>query len=324
MMILVRALIFQIPMSIQMTKTLVVVAGPTAVGKTATGIALAKRYGSEIISADSRQIYQETSIGTAVPSPEELAEVPHHFIQCISLEAYYNASMYEQDVLRTMEERFKKHDVIFMVGGSGLYINAVCFGIDELPTVDQQVRETLAQKFQEEGIESLREELKRVDPVSYERTDLNNHFRILKALEVSIQTGRPYSSFLTRSKKERDFRIIRLALDMDRSELYSRINNRVEGMIEAGLVDEVKGLERFREKNAMKTVGYREIFSYLDNKVSLDEAVDLIQRNSRKYARKQLTWFRKDDMYPWFHPEETEKMVDYIDGRIERSGSEIF
>jgi tRNA dimethylallyltransferase len=306
-------------MSIQMTKTLVVLAGPTAVGKTATGIALAKKYGSEIISADSRQIYRETTIGTAVPSPEELAEVPHHFIQCISLEAYYNASMYEQDVLVRLEALFKTHDLVFMVGGSGLYINAVCFGIDDLPTVDQQVRDTLAQRFREEGIESLREELKRVDPVSYEKTDLNNHFRVLKALEVSVQTGRPYSSFLTRSKKERDFRIIRLALDMERSALYSRINNRVEGMIEAGLVEEVKGLGRFREKNAMKTVGYREIFSYLDNKISLDEAIDLIQRNSRKYARKQLTWFRKDNMYPWFHPEETEKMAAYVDARIEDS-----
>jgi tRNA dimethylallyltransferase len=306
-----------------MTKTLVVLAGPTAVGKTSTGIALAKRYGSEIISADSRQIYRETTIGTAVPSPEELAEVPHHFIQYISLEEYYNASMYEQDVLSRLEELFKKHDLIFMVGGSGLYINAVCFGIDDLPTVDQQVRDTLAQRFREEGIERLREDLKRVDPVSYERTDLNNHFRILKALEVSIQTGRPYSTFLTRSKKERDFRIIRLALDMDRNTLYSRINTRVEQMIEAGLVDEVKGLERFREKNAMKTVGYREIFSYLDNDITLNEAVDLIQRNSRKYARKQLTWFRKDNLYPWFHPEETEKMAAYINERLKSGGSEV-
>ena len=299
-----------------MTKTLVVLAGPTAVGKTGTGIELAKRYGSEIISADSRQIYRETTIGTAVPSPEELAEVQHHFIQCVSLADYYNASMYEQDVLSRLEERYKKHDVIFMVGGSGLYINAVCFGIDDLPTVDRQVRDTLAQRFREEGIERLRSDLKKVDPVSYERTDLNNHFRILKALEVSVQTGRPYSSFLTRSKKEREFRIIRLALDMDRNALYSRINNRVEQMIEAGLVDEVKGLEKYRGKNAMKTLGYREIFSYLDNEVTLDEAVDLLQRNSRKYARKQLTWFRKDNLYPWFHPEETEQMAAYIDARI--------
>ena len=299
-----------------MTKTLVVLVGPTAAGKTGTGIELAKRYDSEIISADSRQIYRETTIGTAVPSPGELAQVPHHFIQCISLEDYYNASMYEQDVLNRLEELFAKHNIIFMAGGSGLYINAVCFGIDDLPAIDQQVRETLAQRFREEGIERLREDLKRVDPVSYERTDLNNHFRILKALEVSIQTGRPYSSFLTRSRKERDFRIIRLALDMERNELYSRINSRVERMIEAGLVDEVKGLERFRGKNAMKTVGYREVFSYLDNRISLDEAVDLIKRNSRKYARKQLTWFRKDNLYPWFHPEETERMAAWIDSRF--------
>ncbi|MCA1746070.1 MAG: tRNA (adenosine(37)-N6)-dimethylallyltransferase MiaA, partial [Bacteroidales bacterium] len=244
--------------------------------------------------------------------------------QCISLSDYYNASIYEQDVLNKLNALFEKHDNVFMVGGSGLYINAVCFGIDELPTVDQQVRETLAQKFREEGIESLGEELKRVDPVSYERTDLNNHYRVLKALEVSVQTGRPYSSFLTGSKKERDFRIIRLALDMERDELYSRINKRVERMIEAGLIDEVKGLEKFRGKNAMKTVGYREIFSYLDNEIKLDEAVDLVQRNSRKYARKQLTWFRKDNLYPWFHPQETEKMAAYIDAQREHSGSELF
>jgi tRNA dimethylallyltransferase len=299
-----------------MTKTLVVLAGPTAIGKTAVAIELAKRYGSEIISADSRQIYRETNIGTAVPSPEELAAVPHHFIQCVSLEKYYNASMYEQDVLKKLEELYKEHDIVFMAGGSGLYINAVCFGIDDLPAVDQQVRDSLARDFRENGIEWLREELKRFDQVSYERTDLNNHFRILKALEVSIQTGRPYSTFLTQSRKERDFRIIRLALDMERNELYERINSRVERMIGAGLVDEVKGLEEYRGKNAMKTVGYREIFSYLDNLISLDEAVDLVKRNSRKYARKQLTWFRKDNLYPWFHPEETERMLAEIDSQM--------
>ncbi len=304
-----------------MTKTLVVLAGPTAVGKTATGIALAKSFNSEIISSDSRQIYRETSIGTAVPSQNELAEVQHHFIQSISLDSYYNASMYEQDVLIKLNELFKKHDIIFLVGGSGLYINAVCFGIDDLPAVDHQVRESLAQSYRDKGVEWLRERLKSLDPVSYERTDLNNHFRILKALEVSIQTGRPYSSFLTWRKKERDFRIIRLALDMERVELYRRINSRVERMIETGLVDEVKGLEKYRGKNAMKTVGYREIFSYLENMVSLDEAVDLIKRNSRKYARKQLTWFRKDDLYPWFHPEETGKMIRWIDSRLVEDGS---
>lgn len=301
-----------------MSKFLIVLAGPTAVGKTTTGIELASRYGSDIISADSRQIYKECSIGTAVPSSAELAAVPHHFIQCLSLKDYYNASMYEADVLKRLHELFEKKEIVFMVGGSGLYINAVCFGIDDLPTIDQEIRDTLAAKFREEGIESIRQELKRLDPVSYSKTDLNNHYRILKALEVSVQTGRPYSSFLTRSKKARDFKIIRLALDMERGELYSRINNRVERMIGAGLVDEVRGLKKFRGKNAMKTVGYREIFKYLDNQISLNEAVDMIQRNSRKYARKQLTWFRKNDMYPWFHPDETEKMVQYINSQLIR------
>ncbi|MEX0983112.1 MAG: tRNA (adenosine(37)-N6)-dimethylallyltransferase MiaA [Bacteroidales bacterium] len=304
-----------------MSKNLVVLAGPTAVGKTTTGIELASRYGSEIVSADSRQIYKECSIGTAVPSPAELAAVPHHFIQCRSLNEYYNASMYEAEVLERLHRLFEKKELVFMVGGSGLYINAVCFGIDDLPTIDQNIRDELAAKFREEGIESIRQELKRLDPVTYSKTDLNNHFRILKALEVTVQTGRPYSSFLTRSKKKRNFRIIRLALDMERDELYNRINKRVERMIGAGLVDEVRGLEKFRGKNAMKTVGYREIISYLDNQISLEEAVDLIKRNTRKYARKQLTWFRKDDIYPWFHPDETEKMVQYINSQLTGSNT---
>ena len=308
--------IFLIMMTLQMNKFLVVLAGPTAVGKTTTGIELASRYGSEIISADSRQIYRESSIGTAVPSPAELAAVPHHFIQCLSLKEYYNASMYEADVLERLNILFEKKDIVFMVGGSGLYINAVCFGIDDLPTIDQNIRDELAAKFREEGIESIRQELKRLDPISYSKTDLNNHYRILKALEVTVQTGRPYASFLTHQKRSRNFHMIRMALDMDRMTLYDKINRRVDQMIEAGLTDEVKRLEPFKGKNAMKTVGYRELFSYLEDKISLDEAVDLIKRNTRKYARKQLTWFRKDGMYPWFHPGEPEKMARYIDSQI--------
>jgi tRNA dimethylallyltransferase len=180
------------------------------------------------------------------------------------------------------------------------------------------VRTLLAKKFEEEGIESIRRELQSVDPVTYEKVDLNNHYRILKALEVSVQTGRPYSSFLTHQKRKRDFRIIRIGLDMDRAVLYERINNRVDKMIETGLIDEVRSLEKFKGKNAMKTVGYREIFSFLDNEISLDEAVDLIKRNTRKYARKQLTWFRKDNLFPWFHPTETERMISYIEDEMKK------
>ncbi len=303
-----------------MNKTLVVLGGPTASGKTGVGIALAKHFRSEIISADSRQIYKETSIGTAVPSPGELAAVPHHFIQTKGLAEYYNASMYEFDVLHLLERLFRKHNMVFMVGGTGLYINAVCFGIDDLPTIDPVIREELARLHQKEGIGILREELKKTDPVTYSRVDLDNHFRILKALEVTRQTGSPYSSFLTHQKKERNFNVIRLALDMEREELYRRINQRVDTMIEKGLVEEVRRLEHFRDKNAMKTVGYREIFRYLDNSISLDEAIDLVKRNTRKYARKQLTWFRKDNMYPWFHPRDIPAMKAHIQQQLSRSG----
>ncbi len=302
-----------------MTKSLVVIGGPTASGKTRVGIELAKEFNSEIISADSRQIYKETSIGTAVPTSEELAEINHHFIQFISLNEYYNASMYELDVLSKLKELYKKKDIVFMVGGSGFYINAVCFGIDDLPAIDPSVRSALSIKFKEEGIEGLRRDLKQLDPEIYGKIDLNNHYRVLKALEVSIQTGRPYSSFLTYKKRDRDFQIIRLGLDLDRKILYDRINNRVENMISMGLVDEVKGLKEFRNNNALKTVGYKEIFSFLDGDISLGEAVDLIQRNTRKYARKQLTWFRKDNLYPWFDPSETEQMANYIRMEIKNS-----
>ncbi|MCF8346759.1 MAG: tRNA (adenosine(37)-N6)-dimethylallyltransferase MiaA [Bacteroidales bacterium] len=302
-----------------MSRSLVVIGGPTAVGKTSVAITLAKKYHSEIISADSRQIYKETKIGTAVPSPEELLAVPHHFIQTINLTNYYNASMYELDALEKIENLFRKHDIVIMTGGSGLYINAVCFGIDELPTIDQEIRSSLAIQFRDRGLKSIQDDLKKADPVTYERVDLNNHFRILKALEVTRQTGLPYSSFLTQKHKKRNFRIIRLGLDMNRETLYRRINNRVDSMIDSGLIEEVKSLEQFREKNAMKTVGYRELFSYLDGRISLEQAVDLIKRNTRKYARKQLTWFRKNNLYPWFHPAEMERIETYIDSQLNRS-----
>lgn len=297
-------------------KFLVILAGPTASGKTACGIELARHFNTEIISADSRQIYRETNIGTAVPSPEELSAVNHHFIKCISLGDYYNASMYEFDVLERLDSLFEKHEIVLMVGGSGLYINAVTFGIDMLPNVDVKLRKQMAQELKEKGLKHMQEKLKRLDPISYQQVDLNNHFRVLKALEVSVQTGRPYSSFLTRKKRERDFGIIRLALDMNRQDLYDRINQRVVDMVDRGLVEEVRGLEPFREKNAMKTVGYREMFRHLDGELSLEQVIDMIQRNTRKYARKQLTWFRKDNLFPWFHPTETEKMIHYIEEKI--------
>ena len=291
---------------------LVVLAGPTAVGKTACGIELASHYNAEIISADSRQIYRETTIGTAVPSPGELARVKHHFVQEVSLKDPYHASRFEEEVLERLKAIFTANDLVFMVGGSGLYIDAVCHGIDLLPSADPVLRSELLDQFEKEGLAPLTARLKEVDPVSYKRVDLKNHMRVLKALEVSLQTGKPYSSFLTKSRKERPFRIIRAALDMNREDLYGRINKRTDRMMEAGLLDEVREVLPFRGLTAMKTVGYRELFRYMDGEVSLDEAIDLIKRNTRKFARKQITWFRKEDRYSWFHPDDPGAIIRWI------------
>lgn len=299
-----------------MKKTLVVLAGPTAVGKTSCGIEVAKHFGTEIISADSRQIYRETTIGTAVPSPVELSLVKHHFIQTISVEEPYNASIYETQVLTKLEQLFMVHDLALMVGGSGLYIDTVCQGIDDLPQADPRLREELLVRYKKEGLESLTRELKGLDPVSYGKVDLKNHMRVLKALEVSIQTGKPYSTFLTATKKERPFDILRIALDLERTTLYNRINRRVELMMEAGLLEEVRQLEHLKGYSAMKTVGYRELFRVLEGELNLDEAVDLIKRNTRKFARKQLTWFRKENRYQWFSPGNCNEIIEWIEKGI--------
>ena len=299
-----------------MEKTLVVLAGPTAVGKTTCGIEIANHFGTEIISADSLQIYRETTIGTAVPSRSELARVPHHFIQTISITESYNASKYEYQVLDLLNVLFKKVDMVLMVGGSGLYIDAVCQGIDDLPPVDPELRNSLLNRFEKEGLQPLTDELLKNDPVSYYRLDLKNHMRVLKALEVTIQTGKPYSSFLSATHKNRPFKIFRIALDMEREMLYDRINQRVEMMMKSGLLGEVEQLQHLRGYTAMKTVGYRELFRYLDGEVPLEEAVDLIKRNTRKYARKQLTWFRKKNLYLWLSPENTKQIIHRIEENL--------
>jgi tRNA dimethylallyltransferase len=296
-----------------MKKTLLVIGGPTAVGKTACGIEVAQHFGSEIISADSRQIYRECTIGTAVPTPEELAAVPHHFIQTVSLSDPYNASRFEEEVLQKLRDLFETKDLVLMVGGSGLYIDAVCHGIDELPSADLALRKELHRRFEMEGLDPLTEELKRLDPLSHARIDLKNHMRVMKALEVSIQTGIPYSSFLTALPKERPFRILRVAMDMERDLLYQRINARVERMMERGLLDEVQSLQAFRGSTPMKTVGYRELFRYFDGELNLDEAVDLIKRNSRKFARKQITWFRKKNQYRWITSEYSRRVISWVE-----------
>jgi tRNA dimethylallyltransferase len=297
----------------EMAKTLVVLAGPTAAGKTACGIELARHFATEIISADSRQIYRETSIGTGVPSARQLRMVRHHFIRNVSVKDPYNASRYEREVLDLLGKLFRTQDIVLMVGGSGLYIDAVCHGIDDLPSADPVLRAGLQKQLREEGLHSLVSRLKEADRVSYDRIDLKNHMRVLKALEVSIQTGRPYSSFLSASRKSRPFRIFRLALDTDRTVLYRQINARVDRMMEAGLLGEVRDLIPLRNLTPLKTVGYTELFKYLDGDIPLKEAVELIKRNTRNFARKQLTWFRKENLYEWFHPDDTGRMISRIE-----------
>jgi tRNA dimethylallyltransferase len=303
-----------------MNKALIIIAGPTAVGKTSTSIEIAEHYNTEIISADSRQIFKELQIGTAVPTKEELTRVPHHFIQTISIHDYYNASIFEQQVEDKLKQLFIKHDRIILTGGSGLYIKTVCEGIDDLPRIDPSLRQELAEKHKIEGIESLRFMLKRLDPDYYNTVDLKNHKRILKALEVSIMTGRPYSSFLKHEKKARDYQVIKICLNRDRKELYERINKRVVKMVEKGLVQEArKFYEIYKQQklNSLNTVGYRELFSYFSGAMGLDEAIDLIKRNTRKYARKQISWFRREKDMVWFHPDETKEIIDYINKHIQ-------
>jgi tRNA dimethylallyltransferase len=299
-------------MSQTKNKFLVIILGPTASGKTATGIEIAKKIKTEIISADSRQFYKELRIGTAVPDESQMSGVPHHFIQHISVYDYYNVSMYERDVLRTLDRLFMEKNLVIMVGGSGMYIDVVCHGIDDLPAIDPKIREKLQLKWLTDGMESLRSELKKRDPLYYDTTDLNNPKRILKALEISIMTGIPYSSLLTRPKKIRPFSIIKIGLKPDRNKLYDNINKRVDEMIEKGLVDEARTLYKSRHLNALNTVGYKEIFDYLDGKTSLVRAIELIKRNTKRYARRQLTWFKRDETIVWFNPEEIDSIVDYL------------
>lgn len=295
-----------------MTKELIVIEGPTAVGKTSLSISLAQNLNTEIISADSRQIYRELNIGTAVPTQQELTKVKHHFIQNKSIHDYYNASMYEQEVNSLLEDLFRHYNKVILCGGSGLYIDAVCKGIDDLPEMDPEVRNKVQKQLDENGIESLREDLLKLDPQSFETIDLDNPKRIQKALEISLITGKPYSSFLTSPRKKRDYLIKKIALNMDREDLYERINTRVLDMIDRGLIEEARELYKFRNINALNTVGYKEIFEHFDGAKSLEEAIVKIQSNTRKYARKQLTWFRKDKDTHWFDPADTSGILEFI------------
>lgn len=293
--------------------TLIMVTGPTASGKTDLSVELALRFGCDIISADSRQFYSGLTIGTAAPGKEVLQKVKHHFVGFLPVTEYYSVSRFERDVIGLLPSLFEKNNYVVMTGGSGLYIDAVCNGIDELPDVDTEVRNRYIFKLQEEGIESLRKELKLVDPEHYTRVDLRNPRRIMRALEIFATTGRPYSSFLTRERSQRNFNLIRVGLMPARDYLYERINARVDKMIENGLVEEARSFYKFREYNALKTVGYRELFDHFDGMTSLEEAIRLIKRNTRRYARRQITWWSRDKEIRWFSPENPGDILAFIE-----------
>jgi len=293
-------------------KTLIVITGPTAVGKTALCLDIAQHFGIPIINADSRQIYKELKIGTASPTDEQLAKVKHYFVGSLSLNDYYSASLFEQQTMEILEREFAKSDYALMAGGSMMYIDAVCDGIDNIPTVDDATRETLKARLASEGLEPLVEELKQLDPEYYEIVDKQNPRRVVHGLEICLMTGKTYTSFRKREKKQRPFRIIKIGLNRDREELYDRINQRVDQMMDEGLLDEARNLYPMRHMNALNTVGYKEMFAYLDGTWTLEEAVERIKGNTRRYARKQLTWYKKDEQIRWFHPDEKENILSYI------------
>lgn len=296
-----------------MKRTLIVIAGPTAVGKTALSIDLAKFYGCPVISADSRQFFKEMSIGTAKPTPEEMQDVPHYLINNVSIHENYNVGQYERDAIERIEQLFKDHQYLILVGGSGLYINAVLNGVDDFEEIPVEIRESLNKSYQEKGITFLQEELKKLDPEYYNQVDLNNPQRLIRALEVSLHTGKPYSGFRTKIKKERSFQHINILINTDREKLYERINLRVDKMMQDGLLQEVKELIPFKNLNALNTVGYKELFDYFDNKISLDQAIEQIKQNTRRYAKRQLTWFNNQGDFENFEPNDLEKIKAYID-----------
>lgn len=274
-----------------MGRELIVILGPTAVGKTDYAVSLAQKYGTVVVSCDSRQIYREMRIGTAPPSPEQLAAVRHYFIFSHSVKQRYSAGQYEIEAMQLLEKLFEEHDTIIMAGGSGLYADALCYGLDDFPPADTELREILTRRAMEEGVAALAEELGKIDPESYASIDLSNRQRVIRALEVTMSTGRKFSSFKSAPRKKRPFAIKRTALSIPREELYSRINSRVERMFENGLIEEAESLLEYRNLPALNTVGYREVFSYLDGKISLDEAVELVKRNTRRFAKRQITYF---------------------------------
>ena len=299
-----------------MPHTLIVLIGPTGVGKTELSLSIAEHFHTCIVSSDSRQLYADLKIGTAAPTPDQLARAPHHFVGTLKLTDYYSAAQYEAEVLAKLEELFQQNEVVVLTGGSMMYVDAICKGIDDIPTVDKETRELMIQRYEEEGLEKLCAELKLLDPEYYQIVDLKNPKRVIHALEICYMTGKTYTSFRTRSIKERPFRIIKIGLTRDREELYDRINRRVDEMMKEGLLEEAKRVYQYKHLNSLNTVGYKEMFMYLDGEWTLDFAIEKIKQNSRIYSRKQMTWFKRDTDITWFHPDQKEEIMNHINNLL--------
>ena len=299
-----------------MKKRLIVLIGPTGVGKTELSLSMAEYFNTPIISADSRQIYSDLKIGTAAPTEEQLSRVKHYFVGTLKLDDYYSAAQYETDVMEKLEELFKTHYTVVLTGGSMMYIDAVCKGIDDIPTVDKETREIMISRYEQEGLDTLCAELKLLDPEYYNIVDLKNHKRVIHALEICYMTGKTYTSFRKASKKERPFEIIKIGLTRDREELYQRINQRVDMMVADGLINEAKSVYPFKGLNSVNTVGYKELFYYFDGNYTLEEAIDKIKQNSRIYSRKQMTWFKRDEEITWFNPEQKDEIMKFISDKL--------
>lgn len=292
--------------------TLIVILGPTGVGKSDCAINLAKVFATEIMSSDSRQIYRHMTIGTAAVTKEQEQGIPHHFVQFLEPNEYYSAAQFERDTLLLLEERFVEHPIMVMTGGSMLYIDAVCNGIDDMPTIKDETRQYVLERYEAEGLESMVEELKRLDPEYALEADLKNSKRVLHALEVCLQTKQKFSTFRKNKKKQRPFNIIKIGINTDRTILYDHINKRVDKMICNGLINEVKALGKYKDFNSLNTVGYKEMFQFFDGEIELDQAIIDIKTHSRNYARKQINWFKRDKEIKWFEPNNIDEMILYI------------
>ena len=299
--------------------TLLVLIGPTGVGKTELSLSIAEAYHTVILSADSRQLYADLKIGTAAPTPDQLARVPHYFIGTLQLTDYYSAAQYEAEALQTLKEVFARHPVAVLTGGSMMYVDAVCKGIDDIPTVDAETRQLMLERYEQEGLEQLCAELKLLDPEYYQIVDLKNPKRVIHALEICYMTGKTYTSFRTRTSKQRPFHILKIGLKREREELYARINRRVDQMMEEGLLEEARRVYPYRHLNSLNTVGYKELFKYFDGEWDLPFAVEKIKQNSRIYSRKQMTWFKRDADITWFHPDQKDEILRFINQHLSES-----